>query len=147
MTHAHATPARRFCAQCTEEIPVGSKAVKRALGRGGALVVVCEACDPGHPSQTGRMPPAVNSTRGYTGGTGPAMNGAAVSAALRKKQGDKAYEADSALARVARAYIPPKRSKAETDIIEVVEEGKRRRRTGAAGYSSLRSSRQRTVLK
>jgi len=147
MTRDHAAPARRFCAVCTVDLPPGAKVVKRALGRGGALVAVCAECDPGHPAQPGRLPVAVNATRGYTGGTGPALREGELSAALRRTQGDKAYEADSALARKARSYIPPKRSKAEADIIEVVEEGKRRRRTGAAFWTGRRSGRDRTVLK
>lgn len=148
MTRAAAAPARRFCAVCTGELPDGLPVVKRALGRNGALVAVCADCDPGHPGQRGRLPPAVNATRGYTGGAGPAMTAGALATALRKKQGAEVYEAESARRRVERAYIPPKRTKAENDVIEVIEEGKRRRRTGAASWlGGRRSSRERTVLK
>ena len=47
-----ATAMNRFCAICTEEIgrAPGNQIPRRApLGRDGAMVDVCEACDQGHP--------------------------------------------------------------------------------------------------
>ena len=113
-----------FCAICTaHSIPLTSQ----PLGRDGAMVNVCAACD--EPVFTrGEMRPA------YTGGAGVGIVsfGGEISDALRKAKGDEVYATETK--RMADYGKTPSRklTREELDMQGVVADGQRRFRTGAA---------------
>lgn len=129
--------ARFFCACCLDDI--NRETPRQApLGRNRAMVNVCDDCAPLDAADiaAGADLPVVAATPArpaYNGGTGTGVAhfGEAISDALRKRQGDAAYEAESE--RLKREGIMPSQalSRGDQDAYGYDAESRRRKATTA----------------
>ena len=116
-------PVKPTCAICAAEI-AGAPRLE-PLGKHDAMVAVCDACATEHPRE--RHGPE----RAYEG-SGPMFAAGEIHRALRRKQGDVAYEQENKrIHDYGRSPSVPT-PRAQVDLDAVRREGQRRRRTGAA---------------
>lgn len=99
------------CAICAADIPDG-QAIREPLGRGDALVDVCQACATEPPIT--REP-----TRQYTGGEGSALSAREMSvAAVKAEGGPESYAAGVKRCRRQGNWISPALTQAERDLAQ-----------------------------